>query len=378
MRVLVNALSVTNASGRHVLLGHLSRFAKWTCGEHDYVVIYHAANRDLCRDLGENVRWLECPSGNSSWLKRSIWERFSLGRVACEERADLVFAPTGAITPGLALPQVSYALNPWCLVSDIPKSPVEQVKAILQRYAYKQAVKEARYMLYLSEYMRQAFRKNAGIVERDSRVIYAGIDEETFSTAARHIHLPKQQDLIVSISAMAPHKNIETLVKALALLRDRYQSKARLALVGAWPHPGYQDKIQKLVKSLHLDKRVIFAGHVSKEELHRYYAEGKVFCLMSSCESFGIPAVEAQSFGTPVVSSNCCAIPEVCGKGGVYPEQYDVDAVATHLMRLLSNESDWESLSRLARKNAERFHWDACSQPFVEVFREIQQALQQK
>jgi glycosyltransferase involved in cell wall biosynthesis len=378
MRILINALAVTNASGRHVLLGHLSRFAAWTRGEHDYVVIHHAANRDLCRDLGENVRWRECPSGTASWFTRSVWEQTGLGRVAREERVDLVFAPTGTITPGLAVPQVSYALNPWCLVDNVAKSPVEQVKAILQRRAYRHAVKDARYMLYLSEYMRQAFRKNAGCDARDSRVIYSGVDEETFASAERHRNLPKQQDLIVAISVMAPHKNIETLVKALALLRDRYQYTARLALVGSWPHPGYQEKIRELVKELCLDEHVTFTGHVSKEELHRYYAEGKVFCLMSTCESFGIPAVEAQAFGTPVVSSNCCAIPEICGKGGVYPEQDDIDTVAEQLMRLLSNDNDWETLSRLARENADRFHWDDCSQPFVEVFREIQRELPQR
>ncbi|GAG17383.1 unnamed protein product, partial [marine sediment metagenome] len=55
MRVVVNALSATNLSGRRVLLGHVSRLARWTAGRHEYCVLYHRANRDIRRDLGPNV-----------------------------------------------------------------------------------------------------------------------------------------------------------------------------------------------------------------------------------------------------------------------------------------------------------------------------------
>ncbi len=61
MRVLVNGLSVTNLSGRHVLLGHLRQIAKWAAGEHDFVVLHHAANADMRCDMGPHVDWIECP-----------------------------------------------------------------------------------------------------------------------------------------------------------------------------------------------------------------------------------------------------------------------------------------------------------------------------
>jgi glycosyltransferase involved in cell wall biosynthesis len=117
-----------------------------------------------------------------------------------------------------------------------------------------------------------------------------------------------------------------------------------------------------------MDNIVEIKGYASRDDLNRYYAESKVFSLMSKSESFGIPAVEAQAFGTPVVSSNCCAIPEVCGRGGVYPEPEDVEGTAKAIAKLLTDESAWQKLSEAARQNAERYHWDTCSRPLLRMF----------
>ena len=82
-----------------------------------------------------------------------------------------------------------------------------------------------------------------------------------------------------------------------------------------------------------------FTGYTSREDLYQYYTESRLFCLMSRSESFGIPAVEAQVFGIPVISSNCCAVPEVCGKGGIYREPDDVQGVALEIFNLLTDDN---------------------------------------
>ena len=369
MRVLVNALSVTNLSGRHVLLGHLSKLAEWTNGQHDYFVLYHKANKDICKDLGKNVQWIECPEYTTQWLTRILWERTLLHRILSKYKIDLLFNQSGTALTSFPVRQISYAMNPWCLVPEVERKPFEEIKAYLQRKAYRQAMKNADIMLFLSEYMQKAYRKNAGFEEKASEVLYTAIDEETHNVAERYRKvIQKKPTQVLSVSVMAPHKGAETVIRAVDILRRSHGISVRLILIGSWPDGGYEKRIKALVEEFGLDQQIAFKGHVSQKELYRYYAESKIFCLMSWCESFGIPAVEAQAFGTPVISSNCCAIPEVCGDGGVYPDPGDFNTVAFQMARLLTDDNAWVRLSEAAIQNAAKYRWDICSKPLMRIF----------
>jgi glycosyltransferase involved in cell wall biosynthesis len=365
MRILINALSITGASGYHVVLGHLERVAKWTRGEHDFLVLHHSANRGIRHDLGPNVEWIECPPATRHWGLRSIWESAELPRLARRLGADRLFMPAGTVVPRLTLPQLSYALNPWSLVRDVRRTQTERFKAFLQRRAYRLAMDRAHVMLFISEFLRTAYRENAGGLERGvSGIVYPGIDDATHEVAALTRNSARRTHVILTVSVMAPHKGVETVVDALALIR-RHGLPAELQLAGPWPRPSYEQFIRGRVRRLGLEDSVAIRGQVSRDELHRLYGEARVFCLMSRCESFGIPAVEAQAFGTPVVSSDCCAIPEVCGGGGIYPPPGDAPAVAAALVSLLTDEQAWSGRSAAARTNAARFRWDECSRPLL-------------
>jgi glycosyltransferase involved in cell wall biosynthesis len=368
MRVLVNMLSTTNYSGRHVMLGHLKNLTKWTLGEHEYVILYHHTNRVICCELGKNVLWLQCPDQTSNWFGRSVWERLKLSSLLTDQRIDFVWTPSGSITPSLRIPQISYAMNPWALVPELNHKGIDAIKAASQRYGYKKAVNESAMMLYLSEFMRQAYRKNSGTTEKASEVVYTGLDDVLFKRAEAMRNVEKKQWQILSVSAMAPHKGVATLLKAVSKLLDTYKIPVTLHLVGAWPDARYEQEMHQLAGKLGIVDSVTFTGHASVEELHRHYAEASVFSLMSWCESFGIPAVEAQAFGTPVVSSNCCAIPEVCGNGGIYPEPGDVNATARAIADMLTDKEHWLVQSESARENSLRYRWDVCSRPLLKMF----------
>lgn len=224
-------------------------------------------------------------------------------------------------------------------------------------------------IFFNSEYMRQAYRENAGFPEKSSAIVYQGIDDETYSAAEVFRKTAKKDKYaILCVSVMAPHKGADILTLAIGRLVHDYKIPVKLSLVGPWPDSRYQKKVKQLIGNLNIENNVTIDGFVSKDRLHRYYAESKIFCLMSQCESFGIPAVEAQAFGTPVVSSNCCAIPEVCGHGGVYLDADDYEGTAQAIARLIAEGGNWEALSEAAQKNAAKYRWDICSKPLLQMF----------
>lgn len=368
MRILVNALSAESLSGKHVLYGHLRQWAKWTRDVHEFHVFYNAATRPAEMQLGPNVRWHEAPQDIRGWLQRSLWEATSLPRRIHELAIDFYFSPSGMILPHSPVPQATLAQNPWCLTADVAKGIAGQAKAVIQRATYRRAQRSADVMIYNSQHMQQLYRQNAGgRRERSGMILHQGLDDETHEVAARTRTIQTNREMaIVCVSVMARWKNCETLLRALRRLRDRGVN-VKLRLIGGWPDQHYRQQILAEIRSLHLHDRVVVEGHVSRETLYDAYRSAKVYCLLSRCESFGIPALEAQAFGTPVVGANTGAMAEIGGAGGVFVNPDDHVAAATALERLLVDAAHWESLSCAALANAQQFRWDNCSRPLLSL-----------
>jgi glycosyltransferase involved in cell wall biosynthesis len=368
--VLVNALSVTNPSGLHVLLGHMDQLVDQLQGRCRFAVLCREDMATLRTALGSRVDWKFAPVATRNWLFRSIWERVHLARVARQRGVQAYFTPSGmaAHLPS-RIAQIVFCQNPWALVPAARRRR-DAVKAWLQRRAYQRAMRVAAVMVFNSRYMQQAYRANAGLDECRGLVVHQAAAEKTRLGALAQASVPRKPGQILSVSVMAPHKNAEALVRAFAVVRKTHPA-ARLVLAGSWPDSVYERKIRTEVDALGLRGDIHFAGFLAREQLDHLYAESRVFCLMSRCESFGIPAIEAQLFGTPVITSTVCAMPEIGGAGGIFYDPDDVDAIASALRKLLEDDAEWQRLSQLARQNAERFAWNRCSRPLVDLFSEL-------
>lgn len=369
MNIIVNALSITNLSGRYVMMGHLKQIVQNNENNHRYFVLYHAANRDMCCDLGPTVEWIECFAGTAHWAWRSVWESVRLPQLIKKSSAHMLLTPAGITVANLDIPQVVLAQNPWCLEAKMHCGIRDQVKAKLQRLAYRRTQKESALMLFNSRYMQKIYRENAdGCEPQSTRILYQGIDSETFKAADKQTQPFSQRRFeILTVSVMGWHKAIEDVVESVALLHQQGVEGA-LTLVGPWPHAAYRKRIEQLVIEKGLDHAVTITGKVSRSQLYEHYARARVFCLLSQCESFGIPAVEAQAFSTPTVIADCCAPPEIAGPGGFCIAPDDMIAAATAALKaLLTEEATWQKHSQQAHINANRFHWEHCSQPLVDI-----------
>ena len=364
-KLLVNALSVANPSGLHVLLGHLDQVADALKDRVRLVVLCREDLAGLRVGLGERADWEFAPASTRGWFRRACWERAHLARLARKHAVCAVFTPSGIAAHGLDVPQIVFCQNPWALVPAARRRR-DFFKAWLQRRAYRRAMRVADVLVFNSRYMQNAYRANAGFAEKRGLVVYQAADAAPRAAAA----VPRKPEQILCVSVMAPHKNAEALVRAFRDVRAVHPD-ARLVLAGSWPDPAYERRIRALVETLGLRAAVEFAGFIARDRLDRLYAESRVFCLMSRCESFGIPAIEAQRFGIPVVSSTAGAIPEICGPGGLFRDPDDVAGIAAALRTLLEDDAEWRRLSDLARENAGRFIWSECSRPLVELVEEM-------
>jgi glycosyltransferase involved in cell wall biosynthesis len=367
MRLLVDALSVNNLSGRHVLAGHVREIAAQS-PDTKITMLVSAANEASFEDLPPGVERHQAPIGGD-WLARVAWQWRHGGRLCKELGVDLVFSPSGMLSSGMARPQVVLAQNPWPLLAR-SEPPAAAMKSLLQRRAFARAQARAAVMAFNSLHMQALYEQHFGARRTASVIAHQGIEEALFAAGSRFVADGNRAPMVLCVSVMARHKAVEVLVGAFERVR-RQVCGASLVLVGGWPDAAYRAEVEALVSKLELGAAVRIAGHVPEPELHALYGSARVFCLTSRCESFGIPAIEAQAFGTPSVVAGSTAAPEIVGNGGVAVPQDDVDATSEALLCHFGADHDWRRRSREARANAERFHWQGCSTPLVDAIEKL-------
>ena len=146
-------------------------------------------------------------------------------------------------------------------------------------------------------------------VNLEKRVISTGIELNKFVrpeiTAEDCVDLRASlgilpdETMLLSLSRIAEEKNIQSIVKHLATIRD--QVKVKLVIVGSGP---YADKLQKLVSDLALDDIVIFTGLVDNSQTAYYYKAADFFISASTSETQGLTYIEALASGTPVLATD--------------------------------------------------------------------------
>jgi glycosyltransferase involved in cell wall biosynthesis len=369
MHLIVNALSIGSMSGQHVVFGFLRPLAKWANAEHRISIIHYADESIPEELLQSGVHSISVPERHRHWTRRFIWELTQLDRIIRSQGGDILLNVSGSLIPNCSVRQAVLCQNPWCYVPAAQYGLGQSIKARLQRIGYRKAFRHADLMIYISHHLRSLYQRgNRGYEEKRAEVAYVGINESTFAAARQLSHLPREAGTILSVSAMAPWKGTNTLVDSLHLLRERGIS-ARLKIVGPWPVASHRREIESQIDSLSLRDHIDILGRVSEEELHRLYATSEVFALLSSCESFGIPAAEAMCFGTPIVSTNVCAISEICEGAGLFGPVNNPEWAADALAFLLQDKTQWTNHSQTAsQRAAELLPWEKCSPPLQNIF----------
>lgn len=117
------------------------------------------------------------------------------------------------------------------------------------------------------------------------------------------------REIVLTASAMRPHKNLRRLLDAWALL----PSERRPVLV----LPGYSTEHEPELRAYAAEVGVAddarFVGWVSSADLEGLYRVASCFLFPSLYEGFGLPVLEAMARGVPVACSDRGALREVAG-----------------------------------------------------------------
>jgi glycosyltransferase involved in cell wall biosynthesis len=170
--------------------------------------------------------------------------------------------------------------------------------------------------------------------------------------------------VILSLSAKRPHKNLMTLLGALAEL----PAESRPVLVLAGYPTAHEKELRERASALGVDGDVRFPAWVSAEELEGLWGLARAFVFPSLYEGFGLPVLEAMARGVPVACSNASSLPEVAGDAALLFDPHDQSALALALQRLLDDAALAEDLRARGLARAREFTWERTARLTLESY----------
>jgi len=188
------------------------------------------------------------------------------------------------------------------------------------------------------------------------RIIPNGIDYARFATRREPIERFEDDRLdVLFVGRLEKRKGLEYLLRAWPAVHSAVP-RARLLVVGGGRRlKGYQAWVRA-----HGWTEVHFIGHVSAEDLVRYYQTADVFCAPSTGqESFGIVLLEAMAAGRAIVASRIPGYAEVLEDGaeGLLVEPKSSAALAAALIGLLGDPDRRRSMGEHGRRKASGYDW---------------------
>jgi glycosyltransferase involved in cell wall biosynthesis len=175
------------------------------------------------------------------------------------------------------------------------------------------------------------------------------------------VRLPRTRALVY-MGTFMPYKNVETLVRAAALLPDHElhlmsrvdaADRARLTALGT-------------------GARLVFHDGADDATYRDVLRGATALVSASRDEGFGLPLVEAMGVGTPLVVSDIPVFREVGGQAAAYVDPDDARGFV-RAVRALSEDAAFEKASAAARERAQHYSWDSSARILLALAERLRQ-----
>jgi len=134
----------------------------------------------------------------------------------------------------------------------------------------------------------------------------------------------------------------------------------------------FKEEAEKLARTLRVEKWTHFTGRISDLKLAQVYQRSDIFALPSFSEALSYSILDAYVFSKPVVSTLTPCITEYLVDNALLVPTGDVDALASAIKLLLTDENLARKLGENGRRLVEmRFAWDVVVKRILQVYNEV-------
>ena len=267
----------------------------------------------------------------------SVWRSLGIARDAKRDKVQLFHGLSGELPAGLSKRNIRSVVTIHDLIFLRYPQFYKPIDRRIYAKKFKSACVNADLVIAISKQTKQDIIDFFGIAEDKIRLVYQGCDpqfyhpcsDEQKQAVAAKYQLPA--NYILYVGTIEERKNLNTIVRALASLPDRY------SLLAVGKPAGYMQEVNAEITRLGVGGRVRFIHRVDFRDLPAIYQQAEVFVLPSVFEGFGIPVLEALNSKIPVITSNVSSLPEAGGAHSMYVNPVDSHELEQALLRLFAD-----------------------------------------
>ena len=176
--------------------------------------------------------------------------------------------------------------------------------------------------------------------------------------------------MVLFVGGLSSRKGVQYLIKAMPKILRKIPDTTLVVVGVDW---GFQSHLEGLSHELRVDKKVLFTGSVSNEQLLDAYSACDVFVLPSEREGLPTVILEAMASGKPVIATNVGGNPYVIEDGvtGFLVEYGNETKLADKIIYLLENEDIREKVGKNARKKVGDYSWEKIAEGIEKIYTEL-------
>lgn len=242
------------------------------------------------------------------------------------------------------------------------------------------AIKRSNYLISDSlHYVKQL--NELGFYPKNLKIIRYGVNTQIFKPILKNkaligkLGLSLKDKIVLAVGRMVSQKGYIYLVQAFELVSQK-NPYAKLVIVG----DGYEKtRLEDEAKRLNVEKKVIFPGTISYDQLVKFYNIADVFAMPSIRDEEGnidaspVAMMEAMACGVPVVATKFSGNEDlvISGETGFLVKEKSSKEIAQALIKLLSGHDRMKSRQKVRTIALNNFSIETVAREYIEIFNKV-------
>ena len=239
------------------------------------------------------------------------------------------------------------------------------LRRMIMRYIKPRSMKRAAHIITVSEFSKKRLDFHYPFSRNKSTRIYLATSHQEKIPLSEIPPSPYPRPYLFAIGQLAPHKNLDNLIRAYNYLLERGCDYDLIIAGRSLSSFRFAGNLHTLSKD---KNRVKFTGMISDQEKFIYLKNAKLFIYPSLYEGFGIPLLEAFSLQTPLAVSRIPVFEEIFGLTEAMFDPRDPSDIARVIETICNDPLLREAIIAHGKKRLSQFSWKKTAQETLFIY----------